>query len=135
MESPSKYRASGLASRVRDTFIAPGRLARELRHAAPWIDVLLLSTAVAALSVLAVPDEIFVEQMQEAVTRRGEPVEITSGPADIARWGRAIAMLSTIATHPIVIFTIAGLLTLLFGVLGKGTARLREYLSLTAHGM
>ncbi len=124
-----------LASRIRDTFVAPGRLAREIRRAAPWVDVLLLSTIVAALTVLAVPDSVFVEQMEDAVTRRGEPVEITSSPAEIARWGRAIAMLSTIATHPIVVFTLAGVLALLFGVIGKGATRFREYLSLTAHAM
>ncbi len=128
-------RAPDLSSRIRNTFLAPGRMARDIRESAPWVDVLLLSTVVTALSVLAIPDEVFIGQMEEAVTRRGEPVEITSAPQDIARWGRAIAMLSTIATHPIVIVTIAGILTVIFGIVARGASGFREYLSLTAHGM
>jgi hypothetical protein len=126
---------SSLGARVRDTFLAPARLARLIAGSAPWLDVLLLSTAVAVISVLGMPDDVFLEPMREAVTRRGQPVEITSAPEDIARWGRALAMLGTLATHPILIFTLAGLLTLVFTVLGQGRAGFREYLSLAAHAM
>jgi hypothetical protein len=124
-----------LLSRIRATFLAPARLAGFLRGSLPWLDVLLLSTAIAAISVLAMPDDVFIEPMREAVSRRGEPVEITSPPAAIARWGRAMAMLATIATHPILIVTLAGLLTLVFSVLSEGRAGFREYLSLAAHAM
>jgi hypothetical protein len=122
-----------LATRVRDTFVAPARLGRELRGATPWLDVLLISTAIAMLAVLTMPDEIFVDQMRDAVTRRGRPVEIVSAPAEIARWGRLIGLLGTLATHPLVAFTIAGGLTLVFTIVGRGTASFLEFLSLTAH--
>lgn len=133
--APGTIATAPLLSRVRATFFAPARLVRLLRGSVPWLDVLLVSTAIAAISVLAMPDDVFVEPMREAVSRRGEPVEITSPPAVIARWGRALAMLATIATHPILIFTLAGLLTLVFNVLSQGRAGFREYLSLAAHAM
>jgi hypothetical protein len=121
--------------RVRDTFVAPARLAARLRKDAPWLDVLLISTAVAMIGVLGMPDEIFTESMRDAVSRRGEPVEITSPPEDIARWGRAIAMLATLATHPVTAFVLAGMLTLAFAILGGGRGTYREYLSLSAHAL
>jgi hypothetical protein len=127
--------ADKLWPRIRDTFVAPGRLARQLRVDAPWIDVLLISTAIAVVSVLGMPDEVFIESMREAVTRRGEPVEITSPPEEVARWGRAIAMLATLATHPMIAFTLAGILTLVFSIAGGGRGTYREYLSLASHAL
>src|SRR5690606_6418418 len=118
-------------TRVRHTFLAPSKLAADLRHAAPWLDVLLVSTAVALLSVALMPDEVFTESMSSPVTRRGEPVEITSSPEAVARWGRGMGMLATIATHPLIAFTLAGILTLLFSVLGRGRASFQEYLALS----
>jgi len=99
------------------------------------MDALLLSTAVALLSVALMPDEVFVESMQDPVSRRGEPVQITSSPEAVARWGRGMGMLATLATHPLIAFTLAGVLTLLFSVLGRGRASYQEYLALSAHGL
>jgi hypothetical protein len=123
------------ALRVRDTFLSPARLVQRLRGPAPWLDVLLISTVVALLSVALMPDEVFTASMSDPVTRRGEPVEITSSPEAVARWGRGMGLLATIATHPLIAFTLAGILTLLFSVLGRGRASFQEYLSLSSHGL
>jgi hypothetical protein len=99
------------------------------------MDVLLISTVIAVLSVLLVPDEIFTEQMTDPVSRRGRPVELTSPPEQIARWGRAMGMLGTLATHPMIAFVIAGLLTLIFTRIGRGRGGFMSYLSLSAHAL
>jgi len=122
-----------LGARIRDTFVAPTRLAEQVQGVAPWLDVLLISTLVAVVAVATLPDEVFVEQMRDAVTRRGQPVDITSPPALVARWGRYLAMLATIATHPILAFTVAGGITVLFSIVGGGRGTYRDFLSLTAH--
>lgn len=119
--------------RIRDSFVAPGRLVAQLRDRTPWMDVLIISTAIAMIGLLTMPDEVFVEPMREAVNRRGRPVEITSPPEEIARWGRGIGMLATLATHPVVAATLAGALTLFFSIFGRGAGTYRDYLSLTAH--
>jgi hypothetical protein len=130
MDQPT---AAPLGERIRATFLAPRQLWDRLEGAVPWLDVLYISTIVAVLSVFAVPEEVFIDPMQDAVTRRGEPVEITSPPAEIVRWGRAMAMLATLATHPMIAFMVAGFLTLVFSVLGGGRGTYREYLSLSCH--
>ncbi|MEX2570577.1 MAG: YIP1 family protein [Gemmatimonadota bacterium] len=127
--------AAPLLARIRDTFLSPSRLAAHIRANAPWLDVLLITTVIAALSVATLPDEVFTEPMREAVSRRGEPVQITSAPEVIARWGRLIAMLATIGTHPVMVFTIAGLFTLLFSIVGQGGTSFRDFLSLVSHAM
>jgi hypothetical protein len=124
-----------LPERIAQTFVAPRALGHRFRGHAPWMGALLLATLVAVLAVAALPADVFVEQMQDPVTRRGRPVEITSPPEEIARYGRYLGMLAVFATYPLVAFAIAGILTLLFSVLGRGAARYTQHLALTAHGL
>jgi hypothetical protein len=81
------------------------------------------------------PDAVFLEEMENPVSRRGEPVEISSPPAQVAFWGRMLAMLATLTTHPLVAFSVAGVLTLVFGLLGGGGVAFRHMLALTSHAM
>ena len=124
-----------LGRRIAQTFTAPRRLGESVRESAPWIDVLLITLAIALVSIATMPDEVFTASMDDAVTRRGEPVEITSPPEQVAAWGRGMAMLGVIATHPIIAVTVAGLLALVFTLAGKSKAGFREFLSLTCHAM
>ncbi len=121
--------------RILDTFLAPRRLAGHLAGSTPWLGILLISMAVAILAVLSVPDEVFLEPMRDAVTRRGVPVEVTSDSQVVVRWGRMLSMLATLATHPIVAFVLAATLTGVFTVLGRGHGSFPEYLSLVSHGL
>lgn len=129
------FRPPSLVQRVRDTFAAPRRLFATFRHAAPWFDVLLISTAVAALASAARPAESFLEQMEDPVNRLGRPVTVTSPPADIVRWGRILAAFSALVGHPIVAFALAGILALIFTVLGGGRASFRQYLAVVSHAL
>jgi hypothetical protein len=124
-----------IGTRIRDTFLAPSRLADDLEGSVPWLDVLLISTAIAIIAVLSVPDEVFLDPMRAAVSRRGEPVEITSDPAVVVQWGRAMGMLATLATHPMIAFILAGLLTGVFSILGRGRGTYIDYLSVSSHAL
>jgi hypothetical protein len=123
----------GFWERVALTFAAPRRLFATSPESLPWAGVLLLSTAIAMIAAAALPPDYFLTQMEGAVNRRGAPVEITSDPAEVVRWGRYLYMFSAAAGHPLVVLAIAGALTLLFG-LPRGTARLVRYLPIAAHG-
>ncbi|HEV2150593.1 MAG TPA: YIP1 family protein [Longimicrobiaceae bacterium] len=122
-----------LHRRVLQTFAAPGELFRGLREQAPWVGPLALSIAVGMLVVLAVPDQAFVEATEGAVNRRGRPVEITSDPETIVRYGRLMGMLVAVVRQPLAAFAFAGLLTLVFSLLLRGRARFLQYLAVTTH--
>ena len=124
-----------LLERVRRTFFAPSRLAMAIRGDCPWIDVLLISTVVAVASIASVPEHVFQADMQDAVTRRGDPVEITSSPADIARWGRMMGMIATIGSHPVIAFIVAGIVFAVVTTLFRAQVSYREHLSLASHAM
>jgi hypothetical protein len=124
-----------LPRRILDTFIAPRRLFAGFRQEAPWFDVLLISTAAAVAAATLLPDDFFLAQVEHPVDRLGRPVVVTSSPAEIARYGRYMAMLSAVGGHPILAFSLAGILSLVFTVLGGGRASYRQYLAVVSHAL
>lgn len=73
--------------------------------------------------------------MQDPTNRLGRPVEVTSPPAEIARYGRLLAAFSALAAHPLIAFALAGVCALLFTVLAGGRATYRQYLALASHAL
>jgi len=122
-----------LPRRIVRTFVAPRQLFEEIRERAPWAGPLLISIVAGMLVVLAVPEAAFVEALEGAVTRRGEPVAITSPPAEIAKAGRMMGMLAVLVRQPLAAFLCAGVLMLVFGVLLRGEGGFPQYLSVTTH--
>lgn len=127
--------APTLPRRIADTFVAPRRLFAGFRQEAPWFDVLLLSTAAAVAAASLLPDEFFLAQVENPVDRLGRPVVVTSSPAEIAHYGRYMAMISALVGHPILAFCLAGVLSLVFTVLGGGRASYRQYLAVVSHAL
>jgi hypothetical protein len=127
--------APALRSRVVRTFTSPARLFAEFHDGSPWLGVLAISTLVAMVAAATLPADYFLREMVDPVTRLGKPVQITSSPAEIVRWGRYRQVLSALAMHPLIPFALAGLLSLVFTVLGRGRATFRQYLAVSAHAL
>ena len=132
-DSPAEMRS--LLDRVRDTFVAPSRLFAAFGGEPPWVGAMMVATVIAAVAVAAEPAQFYLDQMEGAVSRRGTPVEITSPPGQIVLWGRVMAVFSALAGHPLIGFAAAGLLTLVFRVIGRGEATFRQYLAISAHAL
>lgn len=124
-----------LNSRIRDTLLAPTRLFQGFGERPPWIDALAVATLLAAVAIVAEPAEFYLSQMEDPVNRRGAPVEITSSPQQIVLYGRMMASLSALAGHPVLAFLVAGLLTLVFSVIGRGQTSFRQYLAMVSHAL
>ena len=85
-----------LATRILDTFRAPRRLAQRLEPFAPFGGALLIVIVIGMAALFLVPDSFFVEMSANPVDRLGRPVELTSDPATIGRWGRYMAMFTVL---------------------------------------
>lgn len=133
--SPPAAEGGEITRRITATFTSPSALAALIRDRPRWLDVLLLSTAVAIAAAAMLPPETFLETSREAVNRRGAPVEITSPPEEIVRWGRYLAMLSATVGHPLVAFALAGVLTLLFTMVPRGRNTFMEHVALSSHAL
>lgn len=125
--------AAPLPRRVLQTFVAPRDLFQGFREHAPWVGPLLIALAVQLLMVAALPDEAFRESVEGAVTRRGEPVTITSDLETIARYGRLLGMLSALVYVPLAALVSAGLLALVFSFVLRGEGTVRQYLAVVTH--
>ena len=124
-----------LWTRVGQTFAAPARLFAGFHDGSPWLGVLAISTLVAMAAAATIPAEYFLAEMVDPVTRLGKPVEITSSPSEIVRWGRYRQVLSALAMHPLIAFGMAGVLTLVFTMIGRGRATFRQYLAVSSHAL
>ncbi len=118
-----------------NTFVAPRRLFEEFQIHTPWLGVLVITTLVAMLATITIPDWYFVEQTRNATNRLGKPVTITSDPASIARWGRILAAFSAAMLQPMIVLGLAGLLALVFGAIMRGKARFTQYLAISSHAL
>ncbi|MDQ3522635.1 MAG: hypothetical protein M3434_09920, partial [Gemmatimonadota bacterium] len=124
-----------LPRRVLNTFVAPRRLFAEFRVHTPWLGVLAVTTLVAMLATITIPDWYFVEQTRNATNRLGRPVTVTSDAATIARWGRILAAFSAAMLQPMIVLGLAGLLALIFGAIMRGKARFTQYLAISSHAL
>jgi hypothetical protein len=132
--SPAGH-AAPLGARITATFASPRKLIELIRDRPVWVDVLIVSTGVAIMGAAMLPPETFLDASREAVSRRGTPVDITSPPEEIVRWGRYLAMLSAVVGHPLIAFALAGLLTLTFSLVPGGRNTFVEHLSLSSHAL
>lgn len=127
--------AAPLHRRILDTFVAPRRLFAGFDQDTPWFDVLLIATGAAVAAATLIPDEFFLAQVQNPVDRLGRPVVVTSSPSAVTHYGRLLAMMSAFVGHPILAFCLAGVLSLVFTILGGGAASFRQYLAVASHAM
>ena len=92
-------------------------------------------TGAAVAAATLIPDEFFLAQVQNPVDRLGRPVVVTSSPSAVTHYGRLLAMMSAFVGHPILAFCLAGVLSLVFTILGGGAASFRQYLAVASHAM
>jgi hypothetical protein len=124
-----------LHRRILDTFVSPGRMFADFGENPPWAGAMAVAVVLAAAAVLLIPEQIFIEQMENAMSRRGEPVSIDSDPATIAKFGRIMGAIGALVVQPVVTFGIAGALTLVFSLILGGQASYRQHLAVVAHAL
>jgi hypothetical protein len=124
-----------LGRRVADTFVAPGRLFEHFRVQTPWAAPLLIAVAVGVVIVFLIPQELFVEQARESLRQAGTAGTQMPDPETVAGFARIAGSAGVVFGTPITAFTVAGVLALIFSVLGGGPARYVQYLAVTTHTM
>lgn len=119
--------------RVWQTFTAPGRLFETFRAYAPWVAAVLLTTALGALVLALVPRELMIEQIREALRKNPAASAQMPDPAKMADMGKTMGLVGAVIGPFISAFVLAGVLTLIFGMLMHGGATYRQHLGVVAH--
>ncbi|HEX6036735.1 YIP1 family protein [Longimicrobium sp.] len=122
-----------LGRRIVDTFFSPIALFQRFGTHAPWIDVLLISVVLTAALALLMPRDLLVAQIQEAMRQQPQGSGPTPSMDTMVMFGRIGAVVSQLVMVPIVSLAVAGLCTLLFGVMMGGGATYRQHLAVVSH--
>ena len=131
-ELPAEQPLPNLGVRLLQIFTSPASLFDRLKARPAWLGavalIIVLGLAVQAL----IPEELIREAILARLPRDASPEQVEAargmtGVANTVRW------IATVLFPPIMIAVIAGVLLLIFGVLGGGNASFRQLYAVTAH--
>lgn len=134
MSSTTTRTNSSLPRRLLETLVSPGELFQRFGADAPWTGALVLSTLAGVLLVVAIPEEIWIEQMREGMRQAGASGEAVD-PADFVWMARIGSAMGALIVPPVLALTVAGALRLVFSVFLGGEGTFRQYFAVTAHVM
>jgi hypothetical protein len=120
-----------LHRRVIDVFVAPGKLFSSFDEGAPWIGALLLACALAVITVLLVPVELYIAQAEQAMA----DADVDMAPGTIAAMTRVFGVVGGLIGQVFTTFVIAGFAMLVFTVLLGGKGNFVQQLAVTTHSL
>lgn len=124
-----------LPRRIVDTLFAPVALFQRFHVRAPWAGVLVLCTLAMAALTMAIPRDLMVAQIQEAMRQNPEMAAGGAGPDidTMVMFGRVGGVLSQLVLTPLMALAVAGLCTLIFGRWMGGGGTFRKHLAVVSH--
>jgi hypothetical protein len=126
-------RRSSLPLRIVEVFFAPGRLFESLRENPAWFGVLLVGGALTVVSMLLIPQELWVSAAREQLIRQGQ--EVPPSLAAGAGIMRMAALVGGTLFWFVWAFLLAGIVTLVFALVLGDRGRYVQYLSVVSHAL
>ncbi|HEX6370676.1 MAG TPA: YIP1 family protein [Longimicrobium sp.] len=130
---PEEPHAGSFARRVMDTFFSPVALFQRFGARPPWVDVTVLSVVLGVLAFALIPNEVWVNTMEEALRRQGGEVPAGMDPESMARVQRVGGLIASVIVPWILLAAVAGAMVLVFSVILGGAATFRQYVGVVAH--
>lgn len=125
--------AGSFPRRVIDTFFSPVALFSRFGARPPWVDVMLVSVVLGVIGFVLIPQEVWVNTMEEAMRQRGQEMPAGMNPQAMAGMQRMFGIAGGAIFPWIFLAVQAGIMVLLFNVILGGTATFRQYLAVGAH--
>ena len=126
-------RPSSLPVRTVEVFFTPGKLFESLRDNPAWFGALLVGGALTVVSMLLIPQELWVSAAREQLIQRGQ--EVPPGLAATAGIMRMAALVGGSLFWFVWAFLLAGILTLVFAFVLGDRGRYAQYLSVVSHAL
>jgi len=118
-------------ARIRDLFIAPGRLGDTLREHPRWFIATLLGACLLGVGTVLVPPDIWESMLREQLLSSGQ--SLPEGGVASGRTIQIGAALASFVTWFIVAAISAGLYTLLFGFILGDEVSYRQSIAIVGH--
>jgi hypothetical protein len=120
-----------LPFRLVSVFVSPGRLVSQLAENPRWAGALLVVAAVACISVLLIPIDLFIEVNRQQALERG--VDFPEMGENGIRAMRIVIPVMTVVSTVVFSFVFAGLYTLIFAFILGDEGRFTQYLAVVTH--
>lgn len=131
--TPPEPHPGSLLQRVVDTFISPIALFSRFGARPPWWDVMLISVVLGVVAFALIPQDVWLNTMEEAMRQRGQQMPAGASPESMAGMQRIFGMVGGALMPWIFLAIQAGLMVLIFTVVLGGSATFRQYVSVVAH--
>lgn len=121
----------GLAKRLMDAFVSPGRMAEALARNPTWAAALVVGAVLIIAQTLLIPADIWEAVFREAALQRGS--DVPEGFAMGGTFMRLSAVIGGGIMWFVFAFLMAGITTLIFAFILGDEGRYRQYLAVLAH--
>ena len=120
-----------LPSRLVSVFFSPGRLVSQLVDNPRWGGALIAVAAVACISVLLIPVDLFIEVNRQQALERG--LDFPEMGETAVRAMRIVIPVMAVVSTVVFSFVLAGLYTLIFAFILGDEGRFTQYLAVVTH--
>lgn len=121
--------------RVLWTFVAPERLAENLKQHPRWLVPMLVGAALVVLATVLIPAELWVEMIRRQMLESGQTMPEGFDPAAMGTFQRIGAIVAGAVFWFVWALVMAGIATLVFAFILGDDGRFRQYFSVTAHAL
>lgn len=116
-------------------FVAPERLAENLKQHPRWLVPMLVGAALVVLATVLIPAELWVEMIRRQMLESGQAMPEGFDPAAMGTFQRIGATVAGVVFWFVWALVMTGITTLVFAFILGDDGRFRQYLSVTAHAL
>jgi hypothetical protein len=131
MEDYAEKPIPSLPARLAKVFFSPGELFAALKERPVWGGAMLVAAVVVGLAMALIPTDMWIEIARNSMIESGQ--EVPPGFESAGGIVRFFSILGPIIMTPVMMFVLAGVMTLVFSFLAGGEGRYKQFLSVVAH--
>lgn len=120
-----------LPKRLLQVFFSPGDLFTALRANPAWFSAMLVVGILVGLSLALIPPDLWIEFSRNRMIEQGQP--IPPGFESTGSFVRIFSVLGGVLVTPIMMFILAGVVTVFFSFIMGGEGRYVQYLAVVSH--
>lgn len=131
MDDTPEVKLPALPKRLIQVFVSPGELFTALRHQPVWFGAMAVCAVLVAVAMFFIPADLWVEVARNDMIERGQ--QVPAGFENSAGVIRIFSVLGAAVMTPVMMFILAGIMTLVFSFIFGGEGKYKQFLSVVAH--
>jgi hypothetical protein len=131
VEESTEKTLPSLPVRLLKVFFSPGEIFAALKEKPVWFGAMLVCAVVVGAAMAVIPTDLWIEVARNSMIERGQ--EVPAGFEGSGGIIKVFSILGAVIMTPVMMFVLAGIVTLVFSFLAGGEGRYVQYLSMVTH--